>query len=381
MSYRATYVTRACMIGVYEIEYSPYVHRRFVGRCLHYIRPAVEIAVRLRIYEWYTTRGILTVLECLDDSDAAAVTSEAADGKRTTVEYVVEFAAVKLSVKYDTAAYVILFNQFSKSGSMHGTVHLARSHSSHNMEKHVAGILLCGIILAETGYHPVETVPIVHFGHSYQMDSAVLRTQTVKRNAVKIDTVADVDSALSEYLRCIGERNHGTHAGGERAAEYAVDEEPEACRERKTDKLAVVRICGNLGDSAYSRPAQTAEQAYQPWIGIHETAGIYEVDSVVLAILVYTSVADTAAQSGHAALTVVCYHVVTDIAAAVARRREGVIAHPDIMSVLTESLHLTIYFLAYSARFRKAVIHEEEYSHFDYDSFDTLDATMSEHQR
>ena len=86
MLHGLTDLSRIEVVSIDKINYLLYVYRSFIRDSLNNIWLMVEIAILLTIYKRYATGGIFTVLQCLDNSNSTAMTSQTANSEAALIK-------------------------------------------------------------------------------------------------------------------------------------------------------------------------------------------------------------------------------------------------------------------------------------------------------
>lgn len=363
--HRLADVLRLKVVGVYEVQHALHVNRCLVGRDFHDVRFILKVSVYFRIDERYSTSSILTVLQRLDDGDAAAMAGQAANGKATLVENIVEGLPKQLAVEDDVILYAILVDDSLETGmKLTRPVTRVGVYTADNVEVNLSRAGRPSVVLADACYQPVVAVPQVYLGHAYQVNAVILvRLIAVQGNAVEVYAVADADGALAEYLLSVRKSDDGRHLPRQSVAEQLVNLEVHARLEREGSKLLVVRIGRNLRDSLDTQLFQLSEKADQPRVGVLETACVDKLNAVQLAVVVYGPVVGALPQSGQTPLAEVGQHLIVNEPASMSPLVEIVVTEMHLVTVLTQSFHLVVYLLTDATGFRKAMVNKKKYSH------------------
>ena len=146
--------------------------------------------------------------------------------------------------------------------------------------------------------------------------------------------------------------------------EYLVNFQIHTSLEWETNELAIVWISGNLSDGMNTRFLKSLKEADEPRVGILETTGIHKLHTFTYTIVVNAVIVSTLTNACPSSLAIILDDLVINIPTTMLILCETIITKTDIMTILTQSLHLIVYLLGDSTHFREAMIYKEKYFHF-----------------
>lgn len=222
------------------------------------------------------------------------------------------------------------------------------------------------LIMANAFHHPIKAMPSMNLGNTDKMKSltpCLLQMQMMQRNAIKIDTITDVNSSLSENLLSIREGYHRIHLLVETMTEQLIDLQSQTLFEGTACKLLIIGISRYFCNGADACLLQLFKETYQPWIGILKATGIDKPDAFLHTIIIYTVVTKPLAKRSQFSFSIVLKHCFVNKAASMTFRAKVIIAQTYIVTVLLQPLHLVVNLLGYTTVFRKAMIDKEQYLH------------------
>jgi len=209
--------------------------------------------------------------------------------KLTLIKNVCQGISKELAMENNMIFNLIFLYQLRKPWRMPGIVQFTGTYTSNNMKEDIGErSMRCRtslIILTNTSYQTVITMPIVNLSDTYQMKGIIRFMPIMEWYTVEVNTITNIDSPLAKYFLGIREGDNSIHLCREPMTEKLVNLQSHTGYKRKANELSIVRIGWYLCDSMDSCLFKFLKKVNQPGIGIHKTTSIDELNSFSKAIV------------------------------------------------------------------------------------------------
>lgn len=240
----------------------------FVGGHFQRVGHEVEIIVRFGVDEAEPARCIFPVFQGLDVVYAAAMPCQTAYGKVCPVEKRVQLLAMLCSVQGDERLQAVPADECCNVFLFPPAARFA-----YQMEiDFIFGVV--AVICSQAFQQPVETMPEVDFGNSYQVEFLARAVPgRAQGDAGEIYSVGYADGGATEYPVIAGEGYNEIDVPAERMAEQLVRVQLYFLHAGRI--FVVIGICGYLQQHSYTLLFQHPHEVYGKGIGVVIGADIY----------------------------------------------------------------------------------------------------------
>lgn len=250
----------------------------FVGGHFQRVGHAVEIIVRFGVDEAEPTRRIFPVFQGLDVVYAAAMPCQTAYGKVCPVEKRVQLLAMLCSVQGDERLQAVPADECCNVFLFPPAARFA-----YQMEiDFIFGVV--AVICSQAFQQPVETMPEVDFGSSYQVEFLARAVPgRAQGDAGEIYSVGYADGGATEYPVIAGEGYNEIDVPAERMAEQLVRVQLYFLHAGRI--FVVIGICGYLQQHSYTLLFQHPHEVYGKGVGVVIGADIYALYAFLANVL------------------------------------------------------------------------------------------------
>jgi hypothetical protein len=190
----------------------------------------------------------------------------------------------------------------------------------------------------------------VYFGYKDKMYFVcAFRTRPAQWLYVEIHSIGDTYGSLAEDGGIVAKGYDSIGLTCQSSAKHFVYEQLQTRFKRKPHVFSIVGIGGYFHCYFDTASMQCTEKVNGPRIGVVERANIHKVYSVFFSPIYYTTIAISLFEGGKYSGSVVANGCVVDIAYAVFLLVDRVGTQSYLVSIGSETLHLTLYLFTYTA--------------------------------